>query len=66
MKKYRIMTDGNLFKVQKRFLVFFWKDEMTPENFENKETGSIRYFKKEQEAKDYIRRQQISTFYVVK
>lgn len=66
MKKYRIMTDGEVFKVQKRVFLFFWKDEQRPEDLDNKDFGGLKTFTTLEQAQSYIKEQTLSKYQSIK
>ena len=54
MDQYRIITDGQRFKVQERVLFFFWKTEQKIVRDDDKDFGGDLSFEKLEEAKEYI------------
>lgn len=52
--KYRIITNGNNFRIQVRFLLFFWTNMQRPEDLDNKDFGGSMTFKTLDEAKKFV------------
>ena len=55
MVTYRIISNGDSFKIQKRVLLFFWITIQRPENLDNKDFGGDLSFSSKEEAKNHIR-----------
>lgn len=53
--KYRIMTNGQEYKVQfKKWYYLFWLTVQRPEDLDNKDFGGDKTFKTKEEAQAYI------------
>ena len=54
MEKYRIISNGEKFKVQKRVFLVFWKTVQEPEDLDNKIFGGDKVFTSKKDAQKYI------------
>jgi len=54
--KFKIITNGEKFKVQERILPFLplWKTVQRPENLNSKDFGGDKSFNSKEEAQNYI------------
>lgn len=66
MSKYRIIGNGQDFKVQKRVYLFFWATEQRPEDLDNKDFGGPRTFSTKEQAQKYIDSQIEPEYKVIK
>jgi len=62
----RVVTDGTGFRVQRRFLFFFWVWEMRPENLGEKDFGGPVWFEFVGDAKRYVSSREKIKWTVVK
>lgn len=66
VKQFRIISNGCDFKVQKRFLYFFWITVQRPEDLDNKDFGGDMTFSSQMEAELYISHHTPKNWTVVK
>ena len=66
MDKFRIVGNGQDYKVQKRVFLFFWATEQRPEDLDNKDFGGPITFNSKEQAQKYIESQIEIEYKVVK
>lgn len=66
MQRFRIISDGVYFKVQKRVFLFFGATVQRPEDLDNKDFGGDKSFSSKAEAQKYIKLQTPRKFKEVK
>lgn len=66
LNPFRIITDGQDFKVQKRTLWFFWMTVQRPEDLDNKDFGGDKTFTTKKDAEVYINQHTPKKWQVVK